>query len=180
MKSSFGGVFSNRWSFPGGSDCRNLPAGDLGDLGFIPGSGRSPEKGNGNPVPYSRLENPHGQRSLSGCTLLGHKELDTTEQLTLSFFQAAQGLPCPALIPRLLESHVPGPLGFLYTPPYTWGSFFLLLCSCWPPLSKLLCTSFWIGSLSFLFEWYWYWCLIIYSIICLVNWIFFLLFIHFL
>ena len=54
---------------------KNLPAGDLGDLGSIPESGRSPEKGNGNPVQYSRLENPHGQRGLSGCSLLGHKEL---------------------------------------------------------------------------------------------------------
>ena len=39
---------------------KNLPAnvGDTGDLGLIPGSGRSPGEGNGNPLQYSCLENP--------------------------------------------------------------------------------------------------------------------------
>ena len=43
---------------PGGSVVKNLPAGDTGDPGSIPGSGRSPGGGNGNPVQYSCLENP--------------------------------------------------------------------------------------------------------------------------
>ena len=38
-------------------------------LGSIPGSGRSPGEGNGNPLQYSCLENPHGQRSLAGYSL---------------------------------------------------------------------------------------------------------------
>ena len=39
---------------------KNLPAnsGDTGDCGLIPGSGRSPGEGNGNPLQYSCLENP--------------------------------------------------------------------------------------------------------------------------
>ena len=37
-----------------------------GDLASIPGSGRSPGEGNGNPLQYSCLENPHGQTSLVG------------------------------------------------------------------------------------------------------------------
>ena len=39
---------------------KNLPAsaGDLRDAGSIPGSGRSPEEGNGYPLQYSCLENP--------------------------------------------------------------------------------------------------------------------------
>ena len=39
---------------------KNLPAnaGDLRDVGLIPGSGRSPEGGKGNPLQYSWLENP--------------------------------------------------------------------------------------------------------------------------
>ena len=41
--------------FPGGSAVKNLP---VGDLGLIPGSGRSPGGGHGNPVQYSSLENP--------------------------------------------------------------------------------------------------------------------------
>ena len=39
-------------------------AGDTGDVGSIPGSGRSPRRGNGNPLQYSRLKNSHEQRSL--------------------------------------------------------------------------------------------------------------------
>ena len=36
----------------------------------------------GNPLQYSCLENPHGQRSLAGYSPWGLKELDTTEQLS--------------------------------------------------------------------------------------------------
>ena len=44
-------------SFPGGSVVKNLPA-NAGDMGSIPGSGRSPGEGNGNTFQYSCLENP--------------------------------------------------------------------------------------------------------------------------
>ena len=43
--------------FAGGSVVKNLPA-NVGDLDSVPGSGRSPGGGNGNPVQYSCLENP--------------------------------------------------------------------------------------------------------------------------
>ena len=43
--------------FPGGSDGK-VSALNVGDLGLIPGSGRSPEGGTGNPLQYSCLENP--------------------------------------------------------------------------------------------------------------------------
>ena len=43
--------------FPGGSDGK-ASACDAGDLGLIPGSGRSPREGNGNPLQHSCLENP--------------------------------------------------------------------------------------------------------------------------
>ena len=43
--------------FPGGSDGK-VSGNNAGDLGLIPGSGRSPGEGNGNPLQYSRLENP--------------------------------------------------------------------------------------------------------------------------
>ena len=42
--------------FPGGSVVKNPPA-NVGDLGLIPGSGRSSGEGNGNPLQYSCLEN---------------------------------------------------------------------------------------------------------------------------
>ena len=43
--------------FPGGSD-GTASAYNAGDLGSIPGSGRSPGEGNGNPLQYSCLDNP--------------------------------------------------------------------------------------------------------------------------
>ena len=43
--------------FPGGSDGKTS-ASNAGDLGSIPGLGRSPGEGNGNPLQYSCLENP--------------------------------------------------------------------------------------------------------------------------
>ena len=55
---------------------------NVGDLGSIPGLGRSPEEGHDNPLQYSCLEDAHGQRSLVGYSPLDHKGLDTTEQLS--------------------------------------------------------------------------------------------------
>ena len=43
--------------FPGGSEVK-ASASNAGDPGSIPGSGRSPGEGNGNPLQYSCLENP--------------------------------------------------------------------------------------------------------------------------
>ena len=52
------------------------------DLGLSPGSGRSPGEGNGNPLQYPCLENPHGQRNLAGYSPWGHKGWDTTKRLS--------------------------------------------------------------------------------------------------
>ena len=49
------------------------------DLGSILELGRSPGEGICNPLQYSCLKNPHGQRSLAGYSTLGHRELDMTE-----------------------------------------------------------------------------------------------------
>ena len=65
---------------PGGSAVKNLLA-NPGEVGVIPGSGRSPEEGSGNPHHYSCLGKPYGQRSLAGYSPWGCKESDTTEQL---------------------------------------------------------------------------------------------------
>ena len=64
--------------FPGGSDGK-ASAYSAGDLGSIPGSGRSSGEGNGNPLHYACLEKSHGQRSIVGYSPWGHKELDMTE-----------------------------------------------------------------------------------------------------
>ena len=55
--------------FPGGPLVKNLLAnvGDARDMGLIPGLGRWPRVGNGNPLQYSCLENSR-QRSLVGCS----------------------------------------------------------------------------------------------------------------
>ena len=64
-------------SFPGGSDGKESTC-SVGDLGLIPGLGKSPGGGLGNPVQYFCLENPHGQGSLAGYSPWGCKELDMT------------------------------------------------------------------------------------------------------
>ena len=75
------------------------------DPSSIPGLGRSPEEGNGNPLQYSCLES-HGQRSLVGYSPWGHRESDTTEWPTLPpsscFFNfiwsmSFSDFPCPRL-----------------------------------------------------------------------------------
>ena len=52
---------------------------NVGDLGLIPGLGRYPGEGNGNPLQYSCLENPVDRKSLTGYSPWGCKESDTTE-----------------------------------------------------------------------------------------------------
>ena len=56
---------------------KNPPAsaGDAGDVGLSPGSGRSLGEGNGNPLQYSCLGNSHGQRRLTGYNPWGYKRV---------------------------------------------------------------------------------------------------------
>ena len=69
---------------PGGSMVKNMPgnAGEAGDAGSVPESGRSPGVGNGDPLQYSCLENPTDRR-LAGYSSWGHKELNTAKQLSM-------------------------------------------------------------------------------------------------
>ena len=92
--------------FPGGSDGKESNC-NVGDLGSIPGFGRSPG-GHGNPLQYSCLENPHGQKILAGYSPWGCKESDMTEQLSTAQYRASSttlnisgksGYPC--LVPDL-------------------------------------------------------------------------------
>ena len=63
---------------------KNMPAnaGEARDVGSIPGSGRSPRAGNGNPFQYSCLENSIDRGAWAGYSPWGPKELDMTEQHT--------------------------------------------------------------------------------------------------
>ena len=54
-------------------------AGDAGDLSSIPGEGRYPGGGNGNPLQYACLKKSHGQRSLVGYSPKCCKKADMTE-----------------------------------------------------------------------------------------------------
>ena len=69
---------------------------NAGDPGSIPGSGRSPGEGNGNPLQHSCLEKSHGGRSLIGHSPWGRKESDTTEQLHFHL-----GFPCGSVLKNL-------------------------------------------------------------------------------
>ena len=66
---------------PGGSDGIESAC-SVGDVGSVPGLGRSPGEGDGNPLLYSCLENPRGQRTLASYSPWGRKELDTTDELS--------------------------------------------------------------------------------------------------
>ena len=69
--------------FPGGS-AGNESICNVGDLGSISVLGRYPGEGHGNPLQYSCLESPLGQRSLVGDNPRDHKESDTTKRLSIA------------------------------------------------------------------------------------------------
>ena len=60
---------------------KNLPT-SAGDMGSMPGSGRSPGVGNGTPVQYSCLENSMEGGASWATVHGGHKELDVTKRLS--------------------------------------------------------------------------------------------------
>ena len=71
----------NVWFIPGGSDGKESAC-NAGDLGLIPGLGRSPGEGNGHPLQSSCLENSM-DRGAGKTQSMGPQGLDTTEQLSL-------------------------------------------------------------------------------------------------
>ena len=71
----------NIWDIRSCGSVSKEPTCNVGDLSSIPGLGKTPGGGHGNTLQYSCLENPHGQRSLVGCSSCGLKESDRTEQL---------------------------------------------------------------------------------------------------
>ena len=58
--------------FPDGSVGKESAC-NVGGLGLIPGLGRSPGEGQGNPLQYFCPENPHGERSLAGFSPWGRR-----------------------------------------------------------------------------------------------------------
>ena len=66
--------------FPGGSVVKKPPA-NAGDTGLIPGLGRPPRGGHGDPILSFLPGKSHGERSLAGSSPWGHKEQDMTSWL---------------------------------------------------------------------------------------------------
>ena len=85
--------------FPHGRAVKHPPVneGDARDVGLILGLGRSSGVGNGNPLQYSCLEDPHGQRSLAGYSPWGRTESDTTEHVLHSLQTDTDALYLSAL-----------------------------------------------------------------------------------
>ena len=69
-------------NFPGGSNGKESACNE-GDLGLIPGLGRSPGEGNSLPTPVFLPGEFHGQRRLAGYSPCGHRETDATDRLSL-------------------------------------------------------------------------------------------------
>ena len=77
-----GGPFNKQflrdpWGFPSGSALKAFTC-SAGDMGSIPGSGRSPAEGDGNFLQYSCLENPMDRGAWRATVHGVTKELDTT------------------------------------------------------------------------------------------------------
>ena len=95
---------------PGGSDGKGSAC-NAGDLGLIPGLGRSLGEGNGNHSIVSLPGELHGPRSLAGCSAWGHKELDMTDGLKLKLKQRPgrmvlnEGLPSPLPVLLTQDTH---------------------------------------------------------------------------
>ena len=92
--------------FPGGSDSKESTC-NVGDLGSIPGLGRCPGGGHGNPHQYSCLENPHEQKSLAGHRPWGHKGLDATERLSTHSTHgfSDKNLLCSDFLGKFFKTH---------------------------------------------------------------------------
>ena len=102
--------------FPGGSDGK-ASACNVGDLGLIPGSGRSPGEGNGNPLQYSCLEN-----SMEGGAWYTTVHGGVTNQTRLSSFTGSLHCEC-----RVLATGPPGKFPAKCFISCLWTRLFLLL-----------------------------------------------------
>ena len=89
------------------------------DLGLVPGSGRIPGEGNGNPFQYSCLEKSHGRKTVHKIAVVGHN-LTTKPPPSVVFSSVAQscpilcdpmnhnmpGLPVHHQLPEFTQTHV--------------------------------------------------------------------------
>ena len=71
-------MLEKKTGFPGSSDGKESAC-NVGDLSLIPGSGRSPGEGNGNPLQYSCLKNPMDRGAWQG---IAHSIAESWTQLS--------------------------------------------------------------------------------------------------
>ena len=155
--------------FPGGSEVK-ASAYNVGDPSSIPGSGRSPGEGNGNPLQYLPGES-HERRSLVGYSPRGHKELDTTEWLhftslqmcfwnSLAFSMIQQMLAIWSLVPLpfINPAWTSGSSRFTYCWNLAWRFLSITLLACemnaivWSFEHSLALPFFGIGMKTDLFQ----------------------------
>ena len=130
MKASIFEIYVKVYFYVGSRNRTLLPSGlvgkesacNAGDPDWVPGSRRSPEGESGNPLLPGEF---HGQRSLAGNSPWGHKELDTTGQLT-HFSPISEPPPrsvsqpkLPSLLPQVTT------ISTFWVFPY---SFIILIC----------------------------------------------------
>ena len=157
--------------FPGGSEVK-ASACNVGDLGSIPGSERSPGEGNGNPLQYSCLENPM-DRGAWWATVHGvAKSRTQPSDFTFTFTGFSRqeywsGLPFPSPVDHTLSdlsnmTHLLGGptwhglVSLSYTRMWSVWSDWLVVCDCGFSLSALWCPlSVLTILLGFLLPWMW-------------------------
>ena len=110
---------SSSWASRVALVVKSLPAdaGDARNLGSIPGLGRSPGEGTGNPFQYSCLENPHGQRSLAGYSPWVRKESETAERFSTCAHPALLNTPLDCFIGTSNQTHLTPSSPLPTTPP---------------------------------------------------------------
>ena len=89
----FTSLYTNKNFAAGDSDGKESAC-NVGELASIPGLGRFLREGHGNPLQFSCLENPHGQRSLMSCSPWGRKESDTTGWLSTAHIYQQEPHAC--------------------------------------------------------------------------------------
>ena len=114
-----------RCGFRGGSDGEESAC-KVGNLGLTPGSGRSPERGHGNPLQYSCLENPRGRGAWRATV---HGVAKSWTRLNAASAAAAKSLQsCPTLSDPIDGSPPGSPVPGILQASTGVGCHFLLQC----------------------------------------------------
>ena len=133
--------FGRPMGFPGGSEGK-ASACSTGDPGSIPGPGRSPGEGNGNPLQYSCLENPKNEEAWQAAVHGVAKNQTWLSSFTFTFSRRMYPVSCSFDF-------------YFHIPKYTDKVYFPS-CLIWQYLSSIheellceFCTRFWLNCQLF-------------------------------